>query len=223
MNFIKAGGILIIAILLFSSCSRPLLISHIGKKKEQRITNNHGFMSPVICWKEQCRDRRSWTSNRGVKFKGFDDAGAPPKVMIASSGNSRPAKPQSQPAAAEEPETIQQEVSESVGDSSPPVASNDEAGENMTHFDPNKTYRFESLVFDTGKSSIKDESKEELDELSYFLLMNRDYNITITGHTDNTGNEHHNLRLSKDRANQVARYLTLKGIDVFRITSEGNG
>lgn len=55
------------------------------------------------------------------------------------------------------------------------------------------------------------------------LSNNNAYNLEINGHTDNTGNAEHNLRLSQDRAEAVKRYITSKGISPDRITTSGFG
>ena len=47
--------------------------------------------------------------------------------------------------------------------------------------------------------------------------------MTITGHTDASGEESANLRLSEARARAVADYLIARGISVERITVSGAG
>lgn len=81
----------------------------------------------------------------------------------------------------------------------------------------------ENIYFDTDKSNIKAESFEYLDSFVEYLTIHPVYNILITGHTDNTGSEEHNLALSKERAVSVAEYLKSKGVDSSRITTEGLG
>lgn len=47
--------------------------------------------------------------------------------------------------------------------------------------------------------------------------------VHIVGHTDNTGREAYNQRLSTSRAEAVGLYLMDKGIAIGRITFEGKG
>ncbi|CAN5896902.1 hypothetical protein BH11BAC7_BH11BAC7_28180 [soil metagenome] len=77
--------------------------------------------------------------------------------------------------------------------------------------------------FDTDKSILKPESFPSLDSLVFFLSEEKKYFITITGHTDNSGDEIKNQKLSQDRAKAVTDYLILKGIHPDRISTEGKG
>jgi outer membrane protein OmpA-like peptidoglycan-associated protein len=47
--------------------------------------------------------------------------------------------------------------------------------------------------------------------------------ITVTGHTDNSGNEHFNLALSRERAKSVVNYLKKRGLAADRLTARGAG
>ena len=47
--------------------------------------------------------------------------------------------------------------------------------------------------------------------------------IEISGHTDKTGSEVINAKLSTDRARAVVEYLIQKGIDKSRLTYQGLG
>jgi outer membrane protein OmpA-like peptidoglycan-associated protein len=47
--------------------------------------------------------------------------------------------------------------------------------------------------------------------------------ITITGHTDNSGDEHTNQPLSKARADSVVAYMVARGIAAERLRSHGAG
>ena len=61
---------------------------------------------------------------------------------------------------------------------------------------------------------------------NYVLLILEDnsiYNLKINGHTDSSGDDAKNLKLSKQRAKAVEAYLVKKGIDDKRLASDGFG
>ena len=47
--------------------------------------------------------------------------------------------------------------------------------------------------------------------------------LRVEGHTDNTGNADHNLKLSQERADAVATWLESHGVDKGRIVTKGFG
>jgi outer membrane protein OmpA-like peptidoglycan-associated protein len=80
-----------------------------------------------------------------------------------------------------------------------------------------------NIFFDTDKSDIKDESKQELEKLIDFLGENNSIRIEISGHTDNVGDSKHNMVLSENRAKSVCDFLTNNGIEKSRLTYKGFG
>lgn len=88
-----------------------------------------------------------------------------------------------------------------------------------------ETKGFASLYinFDTGKSRIKTESFEIIDEITKMMKDNKDLKISIEGHTDNVGDEKSNLKLSENRAKSVQISLIDEGIDANRLKSKGFG
>jgi OOP family OmpA-OmpF porin len=82
---------------------------------------------------------------------------------------------------------------------------------------------YDNLQFELGKATIKPISFPALDVLAQTLKDASDWKLRIIGHTDNTGTEPFNLKLSKSRAEAVKSYLVSKGIDASRITTEGLG
>jgi outer membrane protein OmpA-like peptidoglycan-associated protein len=90
---------------------------------------------------------------------------------------------------------------------------------------PDSLKRFipKDVLFEQSKAIIMEVSKPELDQLAEYLIRHPEQTVRIEGHTDNMGDSESNLSLSKKRAQSVARYLTSKGVDATRITTEGYG
>lgn len=82
---------------------------------------------------------------------------------------------------------------------------------------------FRNINFQTGKSILKPSSFASLDIVYKILKDNPDYILTVEGHTDNTGSDETNLRLSQNRADAVKIYLVKKGIPYDKIKSVGYG
>ena len=88
---------------------------------------------------------------------------------------------------------------------------------------PTLTTAAEALKFETGKSYL---SKKQLAGLSAVVAVLNQYpnvSVAIAGHTDNTGAERLNSKLSINRANVVAKFLAKAGVDAKRLTSAGFG
>ena len=77
------------------------------------------------------------------------------------------------------------------------------------------------ILFDTNKADLKQASKNELSQFASKMADMVDTDITIYGHTDNTGSDAVNERLSNERAQSVANYLKNCGIASSRMTTEG--
>ena len=80
-----------------------------------------------------------------------------------------------------------------------------------------------NILFETGKSVLTASSYTELNRLVNILEDNPLMRIEISGHTDNTGSEALNFRLSESRAKAVVDYLVQKGIDRLRLEFKGYG
>lgn len=81
---------------------------------------------------------------------------------------------------------------------------------------------FESgLLFKTGKADLSAASKEDLSKFAASMKDMTETDITIYGHTDNTGSAQVNEKLSLQRANAVRNHLKGLGIVDTRMTSEG--
>lgn len=80
-----------------------------------------------------------------------------------------------------------------------------------------------NIFFATGSSKLLAKSFKSLNDVVAALNENPTYNVQIDGHTDNTGADTMNLRLSNDRAASVKNYLVSKGIADSRLNSTGYG
>lgn len=81
---------------------------------------------------------------------------------------------------------------------------------------------FESgILFATGKSDLSESSKTALSKFAATLKETPETDVSIYGHTDNTGTREVNEKLSKNRAAAVANYLNSNGILPERITTQG--
>ena len=77
------------------------------------------------------------------------------------------------------------------------------------------------ILFATNKADLNATSKESLKEFAAKMVDLPDTDITIYGHTDNTGSDAVNERLSLQRAESVEKYLNSCGISTDRMTAEG--
>lgn len=80
-----------------------------------------------------------------------------------------------------------------------------------------------NIFFDTGKSMLKPESQAELDKLVKLMKLYPQLIIAIDGHTDASGSDELNQRLSEQRAESVANYLVANGIERSRLRTRGYG
>jgi outer membrane protein OmpA-like peptidoglycan-associated protein len=80
------------------------------------------------------------------------------------------------------------------------------------------------IYFDTGKSTLKPESKPTLEEINKLLKANPDLKLYVVGHTDNTGAYDANIKLSMDRAASVVNALISQySISISRLMACGDG
>lgn len=80
-----------------------------------------------------------------------------------------------------------------------------------------------SILFNTGRSSFKAGVTKQLDAIAEIMNKNAKATFEVGGHTDSTGSDKINQKLSDKRANAVMAYLVGKGVDASRLTSKGYG
>jgi outer membrane protein OmpA-like peptidoglycan-associated protein len=79
------------------------------------------------------------------------------------------------------------------------------------------------ILFDVNKATLKPEAKLVISKLAGILLIMRDLNLRVEGHTDSTGTDARNQQLSAERADSVLGFLRDQGIEPVRMTAAGYG
>lgn len=79
------------------------------------------------------------------------------------------------------------------------------------------------ISFDTNRADIKPNFRPVLDRFATSLRDNPNTNVTIIGHTDNTGSDAINDPLSRNRASHTRDYLTARGVSPARFIVDGRG
>ena len=80
-----------------------------------------------------------------------------------------------------------------------------------------------NITFDSSEAAIKPGFEPVLNSIAKVI---KEYNKTlvqVNGHTDSTGSDATNNSLSLMRANSIANYLKIQGVDASRILTNGYG
>ncbi len=80
-----------------------------------------------------------------------------------------------------------------------------------------------TILFDTGKATIKPESVAVMVDIIQILNEYPNAKFTVEGHTDSVGSNQTNQKLSEARANSVRDFLINEGIAGSRLTAIGFG
>ena len=78
-------------------------------------------------------------------------------------------------------------------------------------------------AFDVDSTEIKPGFHSTMDKVADVVIRYGKTTLTVVGHTDNTGSEEYNQRLSDGRALSVARYLESKNVNPVRLATTGKG
>ena len=82
----------------------------------------------------------------------------------------------------------------------------------------------ESLMFEVGQSKVADKGVEALTKLAVVLAANKEMNVLVEGHTDNTGPAVQNWKLSTERALAITNILLANPqLEPSRLTAAGRG
>lgn len=189
----------------------PVMVSHLPKSNQlilrMKNAGNHHIFNKVLCFKYGCRRAIGW--QHAQKDKRFNDYKDVPQVRKAKK--------------------IKRPVEAEIHTTQPPVPPPDTAQIKQliapVKIDSIKEQRFilSDVLFDVNSPALKSDFTSRLDTLVGILQKKPTLQVLIIGHTDNTGRESYNERLSTIRAESVGLYLIENGIDPARIRFEGKG
>jgi|GEM_PF-1667761 outer membrane protein OmpA-like peptidoglycan-associated protein len=86
-----------------------------------------------------------------------------------------------------------------------------------------KKITLKRLYFVQSEAKLLPESIPEMESLRGYLKANQQVEISLFGHTDNQGDFNLNLKLSRERAENVKAFLVENGIAAKRINTKGYG
>ena len=79
------------------------------------------------------------------------------------------------------------------------------------------------INFDTGKATIRPDSRKPLEEVRKLVLDHPDMKLAIEGHTDNVGTAAATRKLSEERAAAVKGWLVQNGVPAAQLSTAGLG
>jgi outer membrane protein OmpA-like peptidoglycan-associated protein len=80
-----------------------------------------------------------------------------------------------------------------------------------------------AISFETNSAQLAPTFYESLNKVSASLKDFSDTSVQVVGHTDSTGSAAYNQQLSINRANAVAIYMAVQGVDRARMQTVGMG
>ena len=113
----------------------------------------------------------------------------------------------------------------SAGMSNSPTPPKDRILKNLdrTKIVTGQTIRIDNLYFPADSATMDSSSLDVLEEIAYFLSKNQDIVIEIAGHTNGRPPHEFADELSRLRAQSVANYLLIRGVDDKQVTAKGYG
>jgi outer membrane protein OmpA-like peptidoglycan-associated protein len=191
----------------------PLMVSHLAGKNRDMLkrankNSRHSVFGKILCFRKLCRIQSGHSASlKSISFKKFRK-----KVQKhAKKGEYKDVRATPQPGAVT-PKAIAIDTTTIQPPASPAEIKKDSL-----------IILGAEVLFEVNRSTLRSEHFSTLNPIVDYLISHPERSVTISGHTDNTGNEKHNLTLSKKRADVVAEYLVNNGVDINRIETSGLG
>lgn len=80
-----------------------------------------------------------------------------------------------------------------------------------------------AVLFETNSARLNPSFMDTLNQIAGTLREHPNAMVTVVGHTDSTGSEAYNQKLSQDRAMSVTNYLAMQGVTPTRMSATGQG
>jgi OOP family OmpA-OmpF porin len=108
--------------------------------------------------------------------------------------------------------------------SAPPQAAPPAVAPPAATLEASKITISEQVQFETGTAQLRPESSAILEQVAQVLQKHPEIELLeVAGHTDDTGTDDLNLRLSRERASAVLEWLVSRGVVRQRLRAEGYG
>ncbi|MEJ0056010.1 MAG: OmpA family protein [Bacteroidota bacterium] len=194
----------------YGSPNLPLFISHVPKKNQPMLSRgrapHHTMFTRLLCFKRFCRVKAGRAKAlHSISFEKFKK-----KIKKGEAGDN---------VKIIQKDSIRKKSKPVVPVVLPSVTDTVQAPLLMT----DSLIVLGEVLFATNSSTLKSEQFAVLDSIADFLIKNPALIVKISGHTDNTGSEPHNLKLSTQRADVVAEFLVDNGVKIDRVSSIGFG
>jgi outer membrane protein OmpA-like peptidoglycan-associated protein len=189
------------------------MVSHLSKKNKillyRKGAPKHSFFSKVICLEKPCRAFIGWrTYQEKHRFNGWEDAQRPEYKQLKK----------------QTPDPLDSLfVPVPTAKTNPLPKKTEQPLQAGTPQKKQEIFILDEVLFEVNSYRLNEQHTAGLDSLIEILNQNKSIQIQIIGHTDASGNERYNLKLSRDRAEAVAIYLIDHAIDENRITFQGLG
>jgi outer membrane protein OmpA-like peptidoglycan-associated protein len=218
MRLLNPWSFFLSVLILLSSCAKPLFVTHLSpegvamtKKKGWGRPQHKTIFARLMCFDEKCRKKAAWVKTQKKKrFKGYDSGPSLPNrergVYLKTTDT----------LVANKKTPVKKPVE--TAKAAPVVVS-----EPLVQEKRDSLIVLSEVLFAVNSFHLKPVIYPKLDSVASFVKANPNRIIRVSGHTDNTGGEAHNQKLSENRARVVAEYLVEHGIETSRVSFAGMG